>query len=136
MPNLNPSVMVVDDETLMRVLLRDFFESQGYDVSCFATAAAALKSLKEGTTTPPSAILSDIRMTPMSGLELLTKVKIDFPLLPVVLFTSGGTPEEKEAALRSGAVHYFVKPFPLFELHQVIEKALLGKKPRARSKKA
>lgn len=126
----NRHLMVVDDEVLMRSLLQDFLTSQGYQVHCFATANAALKTLRDGKK-PFSAVIADIRMVPVNGMELLKRVKIDFPTLPVLLFTSAGTPEEREMALRSGAFHYFTKPFPLSDLRQIVDLALAAKLKKA-----
>lgn len=115
-------IMVVDDEESMRVLLKDFLESQGYDVSCHASGAAALKALAQGKQF--DAIVADIRMSPLSGIELLKIVKRNSPSLPVVLFTAAGNPDEKAQSLKIGAAGYLAKPFPLTELKLSLERVL------------
>ena len=127
----NRQVVVVDDEELMRTLLSDFFSSQGYRVRCYSTGAAALKSLQEDSI--PAAVVADIRMIPMSGMDLLKKVKKDFPSLPVVLFTSAGNPEERDEALRSGASDYFTKPFALSDLRSVVERVSGNEKTKRKA---
>lgn len=114
--------MIVDDEELMRSLLRDFFTSQGYRVDCYATGAAALKAMQSEPAL--SAVVADIRMVPMNGMELLQKMKADRPQLPVVLFTSAGSPDERDEALRSGAATYLTKPFSLTDLQRVLDQLI------------
>jgi DNA-binding NtrC family response regulator len=119
MPDKKRHVMVVDDEEPMRTLLRDFFHSVGYRVDCYSSAASALKCLREGEEF--SAVVTDIRMKPVDGIEFLKKLKGEFPSLPVVLFTAAGNPEERDVAIQCGATQYFTKPFSLTELRRVID---------------
>ena len=115
--------MVVDDEASMRGLLRDFFTSLGYRVTSCATGGAALKILHNREITV-AALIADIRMNPMDGIALLKRLRVEFPLLPVVLFTSAGSPEGRDEALLLGALHDLTKPFSLTELRAVIERAI------------
>jgi len=124
----NRHVMIVDDEALMRTLLHDFFVSQGYRVACYSTGKGALENLIAAKV-PFSALLADIRMKPMNGMELLVQVKTQFPQLPVVLFTSAGTPDERDLALSQGALHYMTKPFSLTELRSIVDSAIAPKPP-------
>lgn len=123
-------IIVVDDEASMRGLLHDFLRSQGYEVECFATGNAALKRVGEGTP-PITAVVADIRMAPMNGMELLKKLKEGHSEIPVVLFTSAGGPDQRDEALRGGALSYFTKPFPLSELQRVLTAA----SPKSKLKK-
>lgn len=103
----------------MRGLLHDFFKSLGYKVECFSTGGAALKRLHESTHAV-SAVVADIRMTPMNGMHLLNLVKRDHPEIPVVLFTAAGSPDQRDEALRQGALQYLMKPFSLADLQKAI----------------
>ena len=114
-------IIVVDDEAPMRGLLHDFFHTLGYQVECFSTGGAVLKRLQENNATV-SAVIADIRMTPMNGMELLQKVKATYPTLPVVLITSAGGPKQRDEAMKHGALHYLTKPFSLSELEIIVDK--------------
>jgi len=114
-------LMVVDDETSMRALLRDFLSSQGYRVNCFASGGAALKAIQSGRN--PLALVSHVRMQPMDGLALLKNIRKDYPSLPVILYTGACSPKEKSHALDLGANGYLAKPFSLLTLKQILEGA-------------
>ena len=115
-------IMIIDDEAPMRGLLKDFLESQGYQVSSFSSASTAIKFLRD--TPKTDAIISDIQMSPMNGLDLLRIIKRDLPRLPVLLFTAAGSVEERAQSLKLGAEKYFIKPFPLTELKSSLEQLL------------
>lgn len=95
-------------------LLKDFLESQSYQVSCYASAAMAIKFLRDGT--PVDAVVADIRMRPIDGIAFLEMVKNHVPALPVFLFTAAGSNEERARSLKLGASMYLFKPFPLADL--------------------
>lgn len=118
-------IMVVDDEAPMQGLLKDFLESQGYQVSCYSSVGTVLKILQGGSQV--DAIVSDVRMSPISGLELLRMVKKDYPALPVLLFTAAGSTEECAQSLKMGAARYFIKPFPLTALKSSLQGLLVKK---------
>ncbi len=122
MPNTKTHVMVVDDEPVMRGMLKDFLESQGYKVSCFGSAGSALDFIRQGVLA--DVIISDIRMIPMDGIDFLQRVKKETPGTPVLLFTAQGCSEERAKSLALGAETYLFKPFPLTELKDSIERAL------------
>lgn len=121
MTALAKKILVVDDEAPMRSLLRDFFNSQGYAVSCAASGEAALRVLNDENSL--CAVVADIRMVPVDGMELLKQIKQVRPTLPVLLFTAAGTPIEQRQAIQLGAAHYLHKPFPLSELKRLLEEA-------------
>lgn len=122
MKKQRPHITVVEDEAAMSGLLKDFLHSQGFAVSCFSSAAIALKSIREGAKT--DVVVSDIRMKPMTGLDLLARIKEESPAIPVLLFTAAGSPEERIQSLNLGAECYFSKPFPLTELKSSLDKVL------------
>ncbi len=114
--------MIVDDEVSMRNLLSDFLSSQGYVVAAYASGAEALKSLNTALGSPPSAIITHLRMRPMSGMDFLGAVQRGFPKVPVLLFTGAANHEEKKEVLKSGAAHYLAKPFSLTVLKSILNK--------------
>ena len=104
-------------------MLRDFFTLHGYRVDYFSDGHGAISALRRH----PGlyhAVISDIRMSPLDGMELLKIVTQEMPQLPVFLFTADSNEAEKKAALNLGAVSYLVKPFPLSELAEALQRRL------------
>jgi DNA-binding NtrC family response regulator len=116
-------IAVVEDDPQMRALLNDFLISQGYSVTCFSSAMAALKVM-----TPESvsvdAIVADVVMPGLDGLELLKRMKKNHPETPLILITAFATEEGAMKATQFGAAAYFVKPFKLGLLASVITSQL------------
>jgi EAL domain-containing protein (putative c-di-GMP-specific phosphodiesterase class I) len=114
-------ILVVDDEdALLRAIGRKL-TSLGYDVLLAANGKAAVDFLSEFTF---EAILSDIDMPKMNGIELLQTVRTRDLDVPVVLMT--GNPDVKTAvqAVELGAIQYLIKPFDLTEVGKVISRAV------------
>jgi two-component system response regulator PilR (NtrC family) len=128
MSAVNKKILVVDDEEPVRSLLKDFLASQGYDVACYSSAVTALKFLRENTRQDVALIMSDVRMSPVDGMEFLSKVKAEFPQVPVILFSGLGSQTESLHAKKMGAVHYLSKPFSLGTLKSSVEDAIRRKK--------
>jgi two-component system chemotaxis sensor kinase CheA len=101
-------VLVVDDSVMTRTLERTILESAGYSVLVAADGAQALAVLNETTV---HAIVSDIEMPGMSGLELTATIRRDerWRHLPIVLVTSLDSPEHVERGAAAGADAYIVK---------------------------
>lgn len=121
-------IVIVDDEESMRGLLRDFFTAIGYQADCYPDAKSALAALRMDDSV--SAVISDVRMDPVNGIEFLKTLKGEFPLLPVILFSGNGNPDERDFALQTGAARYFTKPFSLTELRRVVEQPVVSKTQR------
>ncbi len=115
------TILVVDDEDLLRTMLEDFLLKRGYRVLQAGDYADALGLLES---TDVDLILSDIRMPGKSGVELLETVKSRGWSAPVIMIT--GQPEIDTVAdsLRLGAFDYIVKPFRFPSLLATIQKAL------------
>ncbi len=83
-------ILVVDDETIQRDIVRDILEDQGYEVTVFGSGVEALESIK---TSPVDVILTDLRMPGMDGVELLRHIKTFDPEIVVVVITAYGSIE-------------------------------------------
>ena len=81
-------------------------------------------------TQAPHAMLLDVRMPGMSGLELHAKIKESGNDIPVIFMDGEGHPHEMQAADASGAVHFLWKPFNTREMLDVLEKALAPVAPK------
>lgn len=104
----SPTILVVDDSSVDRRLAGSIVEKQlGLKVAYARNGAAALAAL--ASLPRPGAILSDLLMPEMDGLELVETVRRDYPLIPVVLMTAHGNEDIAVQALRAGAASYVPK---------------------------
>lgn len=120
-----PSILVVDDELLIRDLLYDFFTGHGWDI---AVAENGEKALEIISARKIDLLLTDIKMPEMDGLTLTGKVKSIRPDLPVVLMTGFPSVETAVEAIRTKASDYIIKPFNLNQLYKLVEEQLNLKK--------
>jgi len=103
----NERVLVVDDEKSIRDTLRMTLEYEGFSVDDVESGYAALKYLKN---TVPGAVILDVKMSGMDGMETLDRIKEIDPRLPVILLTGHGTIETAVEATRKGAFDFLSKP--------------------------
>lgn len=115
------SVLVVEDEEVMRAILRQLLEDSGYDVFTSDSAENALQVFSEHEI---AVTLTDIKMSGKDGLELLDQIKsIDAEAI-VVIMTAFSSVDSAVAALRKGAYDYVTKPFVNEDLLQTIKNAV------------
>ncbi|HOL70876.1 MAG TPA: sigma-54 dependent transcriptional regulator, partial [Bryobacteraceae bacterium] len=93
----------------------------GYDVLTAASGAEALEVLQKK---PAALVITDLKMPGMSGLELLRRIRAEYPEVIVVMVTAFGTIETAVEAMRAGAYDYITKPVHIDEMRLVIERAL------------
>ena len=114
-------VLIVDDEETIRLALAKFLKSRGYDVHIAESGVAALERLGRNRFV---AMLCDVRMPGMSGVEVVPRaLEIDADLAIMMLTAVNDAPTATEA-LSSGACDYLMKPIELADLQQAIERAL------------
>ena len=119
-----PNVLVVEDEELMRSILRQLLENVGYRVF---TADSAENALEIFGREDVIVTLTDIKMAGMDGLELLDQIKtIDDEAL-VIIMTAYSSVDSAIAALRKGAYDYVTKPFVNEDLLQTVRNAIRTK---------
>ena len=119
-----PNVLVVEDEELMRSILRQLLESEGYRV---LTADSAENALEIFASAEIAVTLTDIKMTGMDGLELLDRIKIVDEEAIVIIMTAYSSVDSAIAALRKGVYDYVTKPFVNEDLLQTVRNALRTK---------
>lgn len=116
------SVLIVDDEPDIVDLFRQRFrreERNGEYVLHFAPSGdAALDRLRAGIHPELIVILSDINMPGMDGLELLRRIRSEWPDIPVAMVTAYGDDERRRSAATSGAIDFFAKPVDFDQLKQ------------------
>ncbi|MEO5899961.1 MAG: diguanylate cyclase [Ilumatobacteraceae bacterium] len=115
MPGGAGRILVADDSLVVRAVLRDQLEREGYEVF---EATDGLTVLAQTAAIRPDAILLDIEMPGLDGHQVLVRLKDDEQLrdIPVVFLTGRTTTEEMVAGLRAGAHDYLKKPFEPAEL--------------------
>jgi putative two-component system response regulator len=114
-------VLVIDDEDVIRGLMREILERAGYETIGAETAEQALALLEEQDV---ALVVSDIVMPGLTGLELLDEVRTRRPSLPVILVTGAGTYENLSEAVARGASGLVIKPFSHADLQNAVAGAL------------
>ena len=111
---MSVSILVVDDEPGVAELYRQRFRRetrQGIYILHYATSGAEALDRLAGKIEPTLvAVLSDINMPGMDGLQLLGEIKQRFPELPVVMVTAYGDDERRRQAAEYGAANFLAKP--------------------------
>jgi len=114
---------VVDDEQDAAEMFAEMMRVSGYQVLTASGSQRALQLIAEHR---PDAIVLDIMMPDISGLEVLRFLRSDARLahIPVIVVSARGTPADIKACRDAGATSYLVKPVGFLELKEAVEKAL------------
>ncbi len=113
-------ILVVDDDDSLRESLELVLAAEGYEVVAAQDAAAALRQVELA---PPDAVLCDLRMPGVGGLELLPQLARRLPGTPLILMSAYGTDELALEAINRGAYDYLAKPFQPREVVFTLRKA-------------
>jgi two-component system, NtrC family, response regulator AtoC len=126
-----PHILIIDDDASICETLRLYFEEQNYRVSASLSAVTALQQMKESLA---DLVILDIRLSDMSGLDVLEQIKIEDPDIPVVMITAFHDLPTTAEAMRRGAFEYVHKPIDIELLEQAVARGLKAGQPR-RSRK-
>jgi DNA-binding response OmpR family regulator len=118
-----PSILVVDDELLIRDLLYDFFTGQGWEIAVAEDGDKALEMIRARKY---DVVLADIKMPEMDGLTLTSHLRQSQPELPIVLMTGFPSVDSAVAALRNKVDDYIIKPFNINQLYKLVEAKVKG----------
>jgi DNA-binding NtrC family response regulator len=115
------SILVVEDEKIVRISLTDALKAEGYTVLPVEDGGKAIAALEEAEF---SLVITDIRLPEVSGIEILRKCLFEAPSTPVIMMTAFGSIKDAVEAMRIGAFDYMTKPFDLDEMLLTVGKAL------------
>jgi len=116
-----PRILVVDDEKVIREILADFLNMEGYVVHTVEDGVEAMKELHRRSY---NLVISDLKMPNMSGLELIQQITAEsLPVLTVIM-TGFGTVETAIEAMKRGAYDYILKPFKVEEVMHIVQRGL------------
>src|SRR5438477_82865 len=114
-------ILVVDDEPASRRGLQELLTVWGYDVTA---AGDGQEALERAAVRAPDLVIADLVMPGIDGLELLTRLKRDFPTTAVVFLTGQGSIESAVQAIKDGAYDYLTKPVDPTRLQLLLDRAL------------
>lgn len=120
-PTPGRRILVVDDEEGLRRVTQLKLQQAGYDAATAPDGDAAIKILASH---PQDLVITDLKMPGMSGMELLRRIKDDYPEIIVIVVTAFGTIESAVEAMRAGAYDYIIKPLNNDALQLVVSRAL------------
>ena len=115
------TVWIVDDDRSIRWVLEKALQQEGLTTVSFENADSVLQKL---TRQQPDVIISDIRMPGASGLDLLAKLREQYPRLPVIIMTAHSDLDSAVASYQGGAFEYLPKPFDVDEAVSLVKRAL------------
>lgn len=113
-------ILVVDDEPLVRDLLKEVLKTEGYEVAIAEDGLAASKEVKKQEI---DLVITDVRIPKLDGIELLKEIKRISSSTLVVVITAYGTIENAVEAMKNGAYDYITKPVSPEQIKLVIQKA-------------
>ena len=113
-------VWIIDDDDSIRWVLQKALEGAGFIVTSFDNANTILQRLQQES---PDAIITDVRMPGIDGLELLSHLSTDHPDLPVIIMTAHTDLDSAVSAYKGGAFEYLPKPFDIDDAVEVAQRA-------------
>jgi DNA-binding NtrC family response regulator len=118
--NQKPSVLVIDDESGILDTLRILLKKEGFEVLTAQGGKAGLDQIRAGAY---DIVLSDVRMPQVTGIDILSAVREQDPMTPVILMTAQASLQTAIQAVNQGAFYYIQKPFANDELVAILRRA-------------
>ncbi len=120
---MSKRIMLVDDSSFMRMMLKKILENNGYTIIC--EASNGLEAVELYKQHQPDLVTMDITMEHMDGIEALREIKKDYPNANVIMCSAMGQQAMVMDALKSGAQDFIVKPFDAVRVIQSV-RGLIG----------
>ena len=116
-------ILIVDDEKDIRELISEILIDEGYSTRMSSNSADCLSQVHKE---PPGLLILDIWLkdSNMDGIDILKKVKVDYPHVPVVIISGHGNIEIAVSAIKQGAYDFIEKPFNIEQLLVVVRRAM------------
>jgi len=118
---MTQTIWIIDDDRSIRWVLEKALGKAGYATRSFESGEGVLERLRES---PPAAIITDIRMPGINGLDLLQEIRRESAALPVIVMTAHTDLESAVDSYRGGAFEYLPKPFDLPEAVRLVNRAV------------
>lgn len=122
-PDPSLSVLVVDDDLKLASVIVRCLERAGYACTAAHSGDEALWALNRQA---PDAIVMDVMIPHPSGIEVCRHMRATGFAGPIIVISARSTPDDRDAATRSGATDFLAKPFPLANLLSSLDSALSG----------
>ena len=116
-----PRLLVVDDEPNVLYSIEKSLASETLDIVIAQTGRQALEQVRQQR---PDAVVLDVRLGDMSGLDVFDRIREIDPRLPVVIITAFAATETAIEAMKRGAFEYLLKPVDFHQLREVVQRAL------------
>ncbi|HAN53355.1 MAG TPA: nitrogen regulation protein NR(I), partial [Pseudomonas sp.] len=114
------NVWIVDDDRSIRWVLEKALQQEGMATQSFDSADSVLARLARQQ---PDVIISDIRMPGLSGLDMLSQIREQYPRLPVIIMTAHSDLDSAVASYQGGAFEYLPKPFDVDDAVSLVKRA-------------
>lgn len=116
-----PRILVIDDDDNLRKTLVDILRVRGYDSFAAMNGSEGLELLAEKSV---ELVLIDLGLPDISGIEVLKRVKIDYPLMEAIILTGNATLDSAMEAMNRDAFSYLLKPYDIEQLLLIIRRAM------------
>ncbi|GKS57008.1 hypothetical protein YTPLAS18_05350 [Nitrospira sp.] len=124
----NGRILVVDDEPSVRTLVRMMLEKAGYEVLEADNGETAIEAINEGENRLMlDAVICDLRMPKIDGLEALAYFRRAYPHVPLIVLTGYPDTELAVSCMREGVLDYLVKPVESGRLIAAVEQAMVAR---------
>ena len=116
----NKHICVLDDDKSIRWVLDKALKKENYNVSCFENVESFLEDFQKIS---PDIIISDVRMPGINGIDMLQKIKREYPSIPIIIMTAFSDLETTVSSLQKGAYEYITKPFDIDNVISIVNSA-------------
>ncbi|MCP4720000.1 MAG: sigma-54-dependent Fis family transcriptional regulator [Desulfobacteraceae bacterium] len=121
---MKPKILIIEDETRLLRIIKLVLEDNGYQVK---TAEDGQQGIDAWSQWNPNVVLTDLKMKPVNGMEVLKFGRLNFPDIPLIILTAFGSIEMAVTAMKKGAFDFLSKPIDHKQLLEIIEQALVTK---------
>jgi two-component system NtrC family response regulator len=118
---LKDRILIVEDDDELRQVTEVQLDREGYETSSAVSAELAIPILEKS---PQHLVIVDLHLPGMSGLDLLKRIRMEYPETAVIVMTAFGTVRTAVEAMRAGAYDYLTKPTHPYELKAIVKRSL------------